>query len=113
LVIDNLLRNSWKYTSHHPTARIEFGVQTKDGASVYFVRDDGVGFESRSSKPFQRLHSAEEFPGNGIELAAVLRIVRRHGGEVWAESEVGKGATSLFSLSKPKANPSTSLPKSN
>src|ERR1700730_13429579 len=107
LVVDNLLRNAWKYTSSHPAARIEFGVQDRDGVPVYFVRDDGVGFDSRSAtrlfQPFQRLHSAEEFPGNGVGLATVQRIVRRHGGEVWAESEVGKGATFYFSLNKPRA----------
>jgi signal transduction histidine kinase len=122
VVIDNLLRNSWKYTSRHPAAKIEFGVQNKDGAPVYFVRDNGVGFDPRSSsrlfQPFQRLHSAEEFPGNGIGLATVQRIVRRHGGDVWAESEVGKGATFYFSLSKtkgnnPQDNPSASVPGSN
>ena len=113
VVIDNLLRNSWKYTSNQPAARIEFGVQTRDGLPVYFVRDNGVGFDSRSSnrlfQPFQRLHSSEEFPGNGIGLATVQRIVRRHGGDVWAESEIGKGATFYFSLSKPKGIPSTSV----
>jgi signal transduction histidine kinase len=117
VVIDNLLRNAWKYTSHRPTAKIEFGVQTGDGAAIYFVRDNGVGFDSRSAsrlfQPFQRLHSAEEFPGNGIGLATVQRIVRRHGGGVWAESEVGKGAIFYFSLSKPKASGSPSLPGSN
>jgi signal transduction histidine kinase len=113
VVIDNLLRNSWKYTSNQPAARIEFGVQTRDGLPVYFVRDNGVGFDSRSSnrlfQPFQRQHSSEEFPGNGIGLATVQRIVRRHGGDVWAESEIGKGATFYFSLSKPKGIPSTSV----
>jgi signal transduction histidine kinase len=117
VVIDNLLRNAWKYTSNRPSAKIEFGVQTRDGAAIYFVRDNGVGFDPRSSsrlfQPFQRLHSAEEFPGNGIGLATVQRIVRRHGGGVWAESEVGKGAVFYFSLSKPNASGSPSLPGSN
>src|SRR5579864_4083662 len=110
LAIENLLRNAWKYTSQQPKPRIEFGVQAKDGGPVYFVRDNGVGFDARSAtrlfQPFQRLHSAEEFPGNGIGLATVQRIVRRHGGEVWAESEVGKGATFYFSLGKSKSNSS-------
>lgn len=109
LAMDNLLRNAWKYTSRQPRARIEFGVEAKDGAQVYFVRDNGVGFDARSAnrlfQPFQRLHPAEEFPGNGIGLATVQRIVRRHGGEVWAESEAGKGATFYFSLGKLKVNP--------
>ena len=106
VVLDNLLRNAWKYTSKRPEARIEFGWHSKDGTSVFFVRDDGVGFDSRSAdrlfQPFQRLHSVGEFPGNGIGLATVQRIVRRHGGEVWAESQIGKGATFYFHLSKPK-----------
>lgn len=117
VVIDNLLRNAWKYTSNRPTAKIEFGVQTRDDAAIYFVRDNGVGFAPRSAsrlfQPFQRLHSAEEFPGNGIGLATVQRIVRRYGGGVWAESEVGKGAIFYFSLGKPKASGSPSLPGSN
>lgn len=108
VVMDNLLRNAWKYTSHHPTARIEFGRQSKEGSIIYFVRDDGVGFDPRSKDrlfhPFQRLHSASEFPGNGVGLATVHRIIRRHGGEVWAESEVDKGATFYFQLSKAKGN---------
>ena len=102
IVIDNLLRNAWKYTSHHSHARIEFGEQHKDGRVVYFVKDDGSGFDSRSAdrlfQPFQRLHSAAEFPGNGIGLATVRRIVQRHGGEVWAEGAVEKGATFYFTL---------------
>jgi len=108
-VIENLLRNAWKYTSTHPAARIEFGMQQRNGIPVYFVRDDGVGFDSASSnrlfQPFQRLHSAEEFPGNGIGLATVQRIVRRHGGDIWAESTKGNGATFYFSLGKPATPP--------
>ncbi|MGH9501247.1 MAG: sensor histidine kinase [Terriglobales bacterium] len=102
LVLDNLLRNSWKYTSRHPKATIEFGSCEQDGKSVYFVRDDGAGFDAGSAErlfqPFQRLHSTAEFPGNGIGLATVQRIIRRHGGEVWAEGEVDKGATVYFYL---------------
>jgi signal transduction histidine kinase len=102
IVTDNLLRNAWKYTSHHPHARIEFGEQEKDGRVVYFIRDDGSGFDPRSAErlfqPFQRLHSAAEFPGNGIGLATVRRIVQRHGGEVWAEGAIEKGATFYFTL---------------
>lgn len=100
IVIENLLRNSWKYTSLHPEARIEFGSKRQDGKMVYFVRDDGAGFDPRSAdrlfQPFQRLHPAAEFPGNGIGLATVQRIIRRHGGEVWAEGQVDKGATFYF-----------------
>jgi len=109
LVIDNLLRNAWKYSSKQAAAKIEFGVRRDDGVPVYFVRDNGVGFDPRSAtrlfQPFQRLHSVEEFPGNGIGLATVQRIVRRHGGEIWTESQVGKGATFYFTLGHPKPNP--------
>lgn len=109
IVIDNLLRNSWKYTSRQPVATIEFGIQSKDGVPVYFVRDNGVGFDPRSAnrlfQPFQRLHSSEEFPGNGVGLATVQRIVRRHGGEIWAESQVGRGATFYFTLRRQSSAP--------
>ena len=117
VAMDNLLRNAWKYTSQHPAAKIEFGVEIKDGSPVYYVRDNGVGFDSRSTdrlfQPFQRLHSSAEFPGHGIGLATVQRIVRRHGGEVWAESEVDKGATFYFFFSKPRLNPSSAARESN
>jgi signal transduction histidine kinase len=107
VLLENLVQNAWKYTSQHTTARIEFGVQQKNGRAVYFVRDDGVGFDPRSNdrlfQPFQRLHSSAEFPGNGVGLATVQRIVRRHAGEVWAESEVQKGATFYFYLGKQRA----------
>src|SRR5271166_5473771 len=102
IVMDNLLRNAWKYTSRHGRACIEFGEEITNGQKVYFVRDDGSGFDPRSAdrlfQPFQRLHSAAEFPGNGIGLATVGRIVQRHGGEVWAEGSVEKGATFYFTL---------------
>jgi signal transduction histidine kinase len=102
IAMENLLRNSWKYTSHHDHARIEFGCIQPDGELVHFVRDDGSGFDQRSAdrlfQPFQRLHSAAEFPGNGVGLATVKRIIQRHGGEIWAESEPEKGATFYFTL---------------
>lgn len=102
IVMENLLQNAWKYTSHRDHARIEFGQFTRDGRAIYFVRDSGSGFDPRSTgrlfQPFQRLHSEEEFPGHGIGLATVRRIVRRHGGEVWAEGAVEKGATFYFTL---------------
>jgi signal transduction histidine kinase len=101
-MLENLLRNSWKYTSTHPRARIEFGSSIENGRTTYFVRDDGAGFDPRSAdrlfQPFQRLHPTAEFPGNGIGLATVQRIVRRHGGEIWAKAEVERGATFFFRL---------------
>jgi K+-sensing histidine kinase KdpD len=97
-----LLDFSMGATSHHKSARIEFGKMIKNGRTIYFVTDDGSGFDSRSAdrlfQPFQRLHSSAEFPGNGIGLATVRRIVQRHGGEVWAEAMVKKGATFYFTL---------------
>lgn len=102
LVLDNLLRNSWKYTSHHDQACIEFGARRKGGETVYFVRDDGAGFDPKLAdqlfQPFHRLHSRSEFPGTGIGLATVQRIVSRHGGRIWAEGRVERGATFWFTL---------------
>jgi len=102
IVMDNLLRNAWKYTSHHDHARIEFGEASKNSQTVFFVKDDGSGFDPRSAnrlfQPFQRLHSTAEFPGSGVGLATVRRIVQKHGGEVWAEGVVEKGATFYFTL---------------
>lgn len=98
----NLIQNAWKFTSHRPMATIEFGVRTRDGIRSYFVRDDGAGFDmahaGRLFDAFQRLHSEQEFPGTGIGLATVRRVMRRHGGDAWAESAVGKGATFFFTL---------------
>jgi signal transduction histidine kinase len=83
IVLENILRNAWKYTSGHEHGRIEFGSYVEDGRPIYFVRDNGAGFDPRSAdrlfQPFQRLHPAAEFPGNGVGLATVQRIVRRHG----------------------------------
>lgn len=102
IVLENLLRNSWKYTSKHTHARIEFGQERKRGRMAYFVRDDGSGFDERSAdrlfQPFQRLHSSEQFPGSGIGLATVRRIIQRHGGDIWAEGAVERGATFYFTL---------------
>ncbi|HEY6769094.1 MAG TPA: ATP-binding protein [Candidatus Sulfotelmatobacter sp.] len=109
IVLDNLLRNAWKYTSQHERARIEFGQKEANGQTVFFVKDDGSGFDPRSAarlfQPFQRLHSAAEFSGNGIGLATVRRIVQRHGGNVWAEGEVEKGATFYFTLEPARISP--------
>ena len=99
LVLENLLGNAWKYTARTPAAQIIFG---RGGADTFIVRDNGAGFDMRFADRlfgvFQRLHSAAEFQGTGVGLASVRRIVRRHGGEVWAESEVGRGASFHFTL---------------
>jgi light-regulated signal transduction histidine kinase (bacteriophytochrome) len=103
VVLENLLNNAWKFTSGHQQARIEFSAIASDkGIPTYFVRDDGVGFNmtfvDKLFKPFQRLHGMHEFPGNGIGLATVQRIVHRHGGRVWAEAALDRGATFYFTL---------------
>ncbi len=102
IVLENLIGNAWKYTSKHPSARIELGMLRQKDKRVYFVRDDGAGFETKYALKlfgaFQRLHDSKEFSGTGIGLATVQRIIRRHGGEVWAEGEVEKGATFYFTI---------------
>ncbi|MCX6221611.1 MAG: PAS domain-containing protein [Bacteroidia bacterium] len=102
IVLENLIGNAWKFTSNHPTARIEFGVQHKNETQVYFVRDDGAGFNMKYAQKlfgaFQRLHKAAEFPGTGIGLATVQRVIHRHGGKIWAEAEIEKGATIYFTI---------------
>ena len=117
VVLENLLRNSWKYTSKHPSAHIEFGCLPHPASGhplplngrgaggegpVYFVRDDGAGFDMAHADklfgPFQRLHSSAEFEGTGVGLATVQRVIHRHGGRIWAEGQVEKGATFYFTI---------------
>jgi light-regulated signal transduction histidine kinase (bacteriophytochrome) len=101
IAFENLIGNAWKFTAKQPQARIEVGV--RDGEPrAYFVRDNGAGFDMAYAAKlfgmFQRLHSASEFEGTGIGLATVNRIIRRHGGRIWAEGAVGRGATFFFTL---------------
>ena len=102
VVLDNLLGNAWKYTSKREQAVIEFGSAETDGKPVYYVRDNGIGFDKAAADklfaPFQRLPGAEAFRGFGIGLATVERVIRRHGGSIWAEGEPDKGATFYFTL---------------
>jgi PAS domain S-box-containing protein len=102
ILLQNLLENAWKYSARSPLPQIAFGCSVESGETVFFVRDNGVGFDmkyaDRLFAPFQRLHSPEEFAGSGIGLATVSRIVHRHGGRVWAEAEPGKGAVFRFTL---------------
>ncbi len=102
VVLENLLTNAWKFSGKKPRARVEFGVTEHDGKPAYFVRDDGAGFDMAYANKlfgaFQRLHGVKDFPGTGIGLATVSRIIHRHGGRVWARGEVDQGATFYFTL---------------
>lgn len=102
IVMENLLNNAWKFTGKKKTTKIEFGVLEKEGKTVYYIKDNGVGFDMKYAdklfNPFQRLHRKEDYPGTGIGLATVHRIISKHGGSIWAESELGKGATFYFTI---------------
>ncbi len=102
-VIDNLLRNAWKFTAQNPVTRIEVGSSEREGEVIYHVRDNGCGFDMafahRLFGPFQRLHREQDYAGTGLGLTIVQRVVMRHGGRVWAESTPGQGATFYFTLS--------------
>jgi PAS domain S-box-containing protein len=104
IVLENLIGNAWKFTSRTNEPRIEVGLEERDGETVYCIRDNGAGFDMKYAGKlfgaFQRLHTLAEFEGTGIGLSIVQRIVVRHGGRIWAEAEVGKGATFYFTLRK-------------
>jgi light-regulated signal transduction histidine kinase (bacteriophytochrome) len=109
VVLENLFDNAWKFSSNHPTAKIEFGCTLNQGQRVYFIRDDGDGFDmayaGKLFGAFQRMHTPAEFKGTGIGLTTVQRIITRHGGKVWAEAEKDKGATFYFTLPDHEGNP--------
>jgi signal transduction histidine kinase len=102
LVLENLLGNAWKYSARNPRTQVSLRSIAHGGRRAFVVRDNGAGFDMRSADRlfglFQRLHSASEFPGHGVGLASVRRIVRRHGGDIWAEAEPGRGAAFFFTL---------------
>ncbi|HHQ41414.1 MAG TPA: GAF domain-containing protein [Chromatiales bacterium] len=108
-LMENLIGNAWKFTRGRDPARIEFGWEETGGERVYYVRDNGAGFDmayaDKLFQPFQRLHTASEFEGTGIGLATVRRVVERHGGRVWAEGAVGAGAVIRFTLGTGRATP--------
>jgi PAS domain S-box-containing protein len=104
IALSNLIGNAWKYSRKTPDAYIEFGVMEKSGEKIYYVKDNGAGFDMKYAEklfvPFQRLHSDKQFPGTGIGLAIVNRVIQKHDGLIWGESEPEKGATFYFTLPK-------------
>jgi light-regulated signal transduction histidine kinase (bacteriophytochrome) len=102
IVIDNLIDNSWKFTNKTAKTEIELGSYERDGKTVYFLRDNGIGFDMAYANklfiPFERLQNLEEFDGTGIGLAMVERIIHRYGGQIWAEGALEKGSTFSFTL---------------
>jgi signal transduction histidine kinase len=102
IALENLLSNAWKYSARKPQPEIEFSVESSTPQTTYMIRDNGIGFNMQQAdqlfRPFQRLHSHAEYPGTGIGLATVQRIIHRHQGQIWAEAVVGKGATFYFTL---------------
>lgn len=114
-VLQNLLSNAWKFTQGRPAAHIQLGKTDAAEGPVLFVRDDGAGFDmtyaGKLFSPFQRLHADKQFEGNGIGLATVQRIIRRHGRRVWAESTVEQGATFYFTIPTRASSPATTARK--
>ena len=108
IVLENLLGNAWKFTRNVPHAVVEFGIRAEDEAA-YFVRDNGAGFDmayvDKLFRPFQRLHSEKDFPGTGIGLATIQRVIEKHGGHVWAEGAIGQGASFFFTLPDLRSSP--------
>jgi len=102
LMLAKLLDNAWKFTSEVEEAKIEFGSKEQNGRTVYYLKDNGIGFDMNHAEklfaPFQKLHSGSTYPGIGIGLNLAYRIISRHGGEIWAEGETGKGACFFFTL---------------
>ncbi|NWJ50500.1 MAG: response regulator [Bacteroidetes bacterium] len=102
IALDNLIGNAWKYTGNKSVAKIRLGSLIERGETIYYIQDNGAGFDMNKAgklfKPFERLHTQQEFPGTGVGLATVQRIIERHGGRLWADSSVGRGATFYFTL---------------